>query len=350
MRRLGHRDAAEAVGPRVADRHQLQLVLALLVEEQRPARAVDLDHELVLAPGRDAAALERADRAVAEGDRRGEGVIDVDRAAGPLADEGGEAGGDGGRLADEVTREVDDVRAEIAERAGTGLLRVEPPARGRLRVDEPRLQVAGAEVADLAKRAVCDQLPRELDGREEAVVEAGHVDDAGALDRRPDRVRLLRVAAERLLAEDVLAGARRGDRRRGVEPVRAAVGDEVDRRIVDQLPPVEDGALVAELGGHAGRRVAVAGAEGDQPHRHLRRDPRQLAQRDRVRTAHEAAAEHADADRAGAAALLRPRRDGLSPHHATNISELGGGVRRSCGRRATRSKERISSATPGGSS
>jgi hypothetical protein len=47
--------------------------------------------------------------------------------------------------------------------------------------------------------------------------------DPSRFDAPPDLVALLRVAAERLLADDVLAGLRRGDRRLGVNRVRPTV-------------------------------------------------------------------------------------------------------------------------------
>ena len=82
---------------------------------------------------------------------------------------------------------------------------------------------------DLAERAGLEQLAREADRRNEAVVEAAHVDDARVFGRPPHRVRLVGVAAERLLAEDVLALPGGLDGRLGVQRVGAAVVEEADR-------------------------------------------------------------------------------------------------------------------------
>ena len=58
------------------------------------------------------------------------------------------------------TAQVDDVGAEVAERAGAGLVRLEAPGV-EARVVAPVLQVAAAEVADLAELAGLDQLARQ---------------------------------------------------------------------------------------------------------------------------------------------------------------------------------------------
>src|SRR5205085_223804 len=150
----------------------------------------------------EAGGLERADAAALELDRRDEVI--VDRAAGHDRAHVGRHGDD---LADEVAREVDHVRAEVAERAGPGLRGVEAPEAG-IRVPAPRLEVTRAEVDDLAELAGVEELAREADGGDEAVVEAAQVADAGALGLLPQLVRLRRGEPERLLAEDVLAGAR----------------------------------------------------------------------------------------------------------------------------------------------
>ena len=61
-------------------------------------------------------------------------------------------------LADQVAREVDHVRAEVAERAGARDVLVEPPDHREVGVDDPLLQVAPAEVEDLAELARLDDL------------------------------------------------------------------------------------------------------------------------------------------------------------------------------------------------
>ena len=92
VRVVGLRDEHRAEALRVVARRRaaevhLQLVHALLVEDDRALRAVDLPAHLVLAPEREARRLVRADGAVLELDGGLERVVDVDRAPGPLVDE-----------------------------------------------------------------------------------------------------------------------------------------------------------------------------------------------------------------------------------------------------------------------
>ena len=177
----------------------LELVQPLHVEGERALRAVDLPLERVAAAVREARRLERADRAVRELDRGLDRVVDL-----AARQERVREAGDGLDLAVEEAREVDDVRHQVAERAGAGRVGVEAP-RVERRVVAPVLEVAAAEVADLAELARLDHLPREPHRRDEAVVEGAHVLHAGRGHRLPDLVALVRVAAERLLADDVLA-------------------------------------------------------------------------------------------------------------------------------------------------
>ena len=85
-------------------------------------------------------------------------------------------------------------------------------------------------MTDLAELARVDQLAGEADSRDEAVVERAQVLDAGRGDALPDLVALVGVAAERLLADDVLARLGGEDRRLGVERVRAEVVEELRSR------------------------------------------------------------------------------------------------------------------------
>ena len=163
-----------------------------------------------------------------------------------------------------------DVRREVADRARAGVLDAEAPGV-EARVLGPVLEVARAEVADLAELAALDQLAGEPHGRHEAVVEAAEVLDARSGDARPDRVGLVGGAAERLLAEDVLAGLGGGDRRLGVQRVRAAVVEEADRRVGDDVAPVGRPALVAVPRRGVGDRRLVAAGDGDEPRLQRRR-------------------------------------------------------------------------------
>ena len=153
-------------------------------------------------------------------------------------------------------------------------------------------------MTDLPQLARLDQLPRKPDGRHEAIVEAAHVLDAGGRDLLPDVVALGRVAPERFLADHVLAGLSGGDRRLGVQRVRAAVVEEADPVVLDQLAPVAGRVLVAVPARRLADRLGVAPGDADEPRLERRRprDVRDLLERIRVRLAHERVAEHANTD------------------------------------------------------
>ena len=117
---------------------------------------------------------------------------------------------------------------------------------------------------DLAELARGDELARRPHAGHEAVVEARHVDDARRLGGLPRLPRLGRVAPERLLAEDVLAGPRGRDRRLGVERVRAPVHEQPDALVRHLLAPVGDALAPAEPCARPLAGVAVAPAERDE--------------------------------------------------------------------------------------
>src|SRR3954447_18213269 len=130
-------EAARAVAVGAED---LKLVQSLHVERERSLRAVDLPLERVPAAEREPRRLDRADRAALELDRGLDGVVHA-----PSRQERLDEAGDGRDLACEKAREVDDVSAEVAERARTRLVRLEAP-RVEARIVAPVLQVAAAEV------------------------------------------------------------------------------------------------------------------------------------------------------------------------------------------------------------
>ena len=287
---LGDQHRLEAARTVAVGAEDLQLVQALHVERERRLRAVDLPLERVAPAEREPRRLDRPDRAALELDGGLERVVDA-----PAGEERVDEAGDGRDLADEVARQVDDMRAEVAERARSRLVRLEAPGvEGR--VVAPVLQVAAAKVPDLAELAGVDQLPCQPHRGDEAVVEAAEVLDARRLDALPDLVALGGVAAERLLAEDVLAGLGGGDRRLGMERVGAAVVEEGDPRIGDEVVPVGRPALVAVPRRHVRHRFLVPPRHGHEPGLERRVQPRDLPERARVRLAHEGVAEHADTD------------------------------------------------------
>ena len=165
-------------------------------------------------------------------------------------------------LADQVAGEVDHVRAEVAQRARARGGLVEAPDRLGRRA--PVLQVGAAEVVDLADLAGLDELAGQAHGRHEAVVEGAHVLDAGGLHALPGLVALVGVAPQRLLADDVLAGLRGGDRRLGVEVVGPRVVEQADALVGDQRAPV----------GHVAGEAVARARPRPPPPRCARRWPR----------------------------------------------------------------------------
>jgi hypothetical protein len=112
----------------------------------------------------------------------------------PAGNEGLDEPRDRCDLAVQKACEIDHVRAEIAERAGARLGRVEAP-RGERRIVSPVLEIAPAEMPDLPELARLDQLTRKADRRHEAVVERAEVLDTGRGDAAPDLVGLVAVAS-----------------------------------------------------------------------------------------------------------------------------------------------------------
>ena len=149
---------------------------------------------------------------------------------------------------------------------------------------------------ELAEVPGLEDLAREPDGGDEAVVEPAHRRDAGRGDRPLDDERLLRVAAKRLLAQHVLARARRFDRRFGVQGVGPEVGQDADVA-GDQLAPVGRDAADLEALREGLEPRAVAPGDCDQPGPQgdplERRDP---PDRQGVGAPHEPLPEHRDAD------------------------------------------------------
>ncbi len=291
---FGDEHAAEALcalARRRVAQVNLKLVQPLEVESDRALRAVDLPGEGVLAAGAEPRGFDRADGAVLELDDRLEGVVDL----APLL-EGSRGPAHRRDFPDEIARQVDHVRAQVAERSRAGGLAVESPD---LVVDvAPLLEIAPSEVVDVAQLPGLQHLAREADRRDEAVVESAHVLDAGRRDALPDLVALVGRARQRLLADDVLAGLGRRDRRLCVQVVRPAVVEEPDLAIRKQLVPVGRVALEAVAARRLRHRLLRPPGDGDEPWqqgwrpRHVRDLPVGV----RVGLPHERVAEHADPD------------------------------------------------------
>ena len=201
-------------------------------------------------------------------------------------------------------REVDGVGEEVAGDAVAALVELEAPGQQPERVGAVHREEAPAVVGELAELAALDQVGGVAHERRPAVVEADARDDPGAARGALGADGLLRRAADRLLAEHVLAGLGGGLHELDVEHVRRRDEHDLDRRVVDHRAPVGGAAAEAERGhrlveprGHrvgADHELRIEPAVGEQ-----RRDPQQRAA---VGLAQPAEADHADADAAAGGA------------------------------------------------
>jgi hypothetical protein len=205
----------------------------------------------------------------------------------------------GDHVAGDELRHVDDVRADVAERARPRLVLPQAPDQRELRVDDPVLQVGRAHMAHLSEPALLHEPARQRHRRHAPVVEADHAAHAALprpLGRRDHRARLVHGVRERLLTEHVLAGVQRGDRDLGVRVAGRAYVDQLHVVATEQPLPVGFGAAPAQLGRGGLHGVGVAAA--DHSHVRVEREVEEPARRApglRVGRAHEGVADHADA-------------------------------------------------------
>ncbi len=183
-----------------------------------------------------------------------------------LLDEGlGHRAHAGDRSPGDELRGVDDVRADVAEGAGAGLVPLQPPHQRELRVDDPVLQVLRPHVAQLPQPAGGDDPLGERERRDPPVVEADHRPDAagrGRLGGPGHLLGLLDGVRQRLLAQHVLARLERSDRDLGVAVARRADVHQVDVVAPDQRPPVGLDRGPAEAVGRRAGGVRGAPAQG----------------------------------------------------------------------------------------
>ena len=228
-----------------------QLLRALGGPRERACGAVDLERQEVAAPGADLRDRGRGARAAVEAQQQARGVLGLHRVRERLASGGGaserldrahrlvahgherrEVGAHRGHvLAGDERHQVDPVRADVADRAQAAAhRRVEPPVPVGVQ-EQPVLQVAAADQVDVAQRPGAHPGRGLLDLRVEADVEVHGVHEPGALGERHELGGLARVHAERLLADDVLAGLQHRLDLRVVEVVGRREVDDVHARV-----------------------------------------------------------------------------------------------------------------------
>src|SRR5579885_26582 len=187
------------------------------------------------------------------------------------------------------------MRKDVAERAGAGPRLVEPPDAREVRADEPVLKVRPAVVTDFSDAPLFDDSLGERDRRGAAVVVAEHVYDAAPPHGFEHRLGLGERVGERLLAEDDLPGARRGDRDWLMRVAGRADVNHVNVRARDDLLPVGRVLLPAVYarGPFDLRTVAATDDFHQRLERHVE-EARDLTPRVAVRLPHEAVADHGD--------------------------------------------------------
>ena len=274
---LSDHDVGEALpgagGRRVIE---AQRVVVLQVERDRAEGSGDLDAQGVLAPGGHAGGLEGADGTPVETGGEQRGIVHGHPAAlrrrlreGPFLDERVQDAAHAGHLlAGDELRQVDGMGPQVTERAGAGMLLLEPPRQGCLGVVQPVLQVGGTDLADLADSTGPDEIAGESRRRHPAVGEPDHGEDVrpGPFSGLGHRRGLLEGVRQWLLAQHVLAGLQCGDGHLGV---RAAGGHDVhhvDVLTLDGGPPVRGGLRPPPPGGGG---LDAGGLTANQQ-RHLR--------------------------------------------------------------------------------
>ena len=178
---------------------------------------------------------------------------------------------------------------------------VRPPAHvGRIEVVEEAVGRAG--LVDGPEDALLEQLAGRRDRRHEQLVVRAHEGDAGGGHRSSDLARLLDRQAQRLLAQDVHAGRRRGDDGVGVEVVGQADVDRVDHRGGQHLAVVEEDPGATGALGHRSRRAPGRCRRWpSRPRPPGREIAEQVLARDR------SAADDADPDRRRSGSRVAPR-------------------------------------------
>ncbi len=155
----------------------------------------------------------------------------------------------------------------VHQHAATGLSRVVPPAgpvlgRSRSVLHAQEVERGDLQVADLA--VVNDRLDRAVDRDEGVVMDRGERDPV-VIGGRDDRVHVGRRQRQWLLAEQMLARCRRGDRDRRPNRLRRGHHHRVHISPRQQLPPVGHGVVRSQRGRDARRLPPLRRRVG---HRH----------------------------------------------------------------------------------
>ena len=184
----------------------------------------------------------------------------------PFRDEGVDHPAHVREFADEIPRQVNDVRVDVAVDAAAAGLLLQPPIERKFRVGQPLLGVTRAEMINPAQCALVHHSFRQRDGRDAPVIMADHVDGLRLLGGGKNGFAFLQVAAQRLFAQDMFAVLQRGEGHFRVGEGRRRDVHDVNQRRLDDFAPVGRRKLPAELRAgrlHAGGIAATEGMEFD---------------------------------------------------------------------------------------
>src|SRR5580658_2639405 len=208
----------------------------------------------------------------------------------------------GGYLVDSAIqpeRGVDIVRKKVARYAASGHAGIEPPeafaALRQVARNSPVLQENGSVVEDSAEASFVDQLFRQGDRGNPAIVVPDHVGNTSILDGPNHRFGFRRDASKRLFAQDDLAGFGGCDGDLGVRVVGARDIDKIDVFRIHHASPVGLKRLIAPVRGEGAGFVRVTRA--DRFEDRLKRQGEEVgsaAKRVRMGAAHEAASDDSD--------------------------------------------------------
>ena len=251
----------------VAGQIQPQRVDVLLNELERALASDQLD---ALVPGAPRCHPRRFDvtaGAVRELDQEGRRIVVLDRMLGrfeigaaPVPEDAGGLGTgldegpaqtrDGADRSDEDVSERDDVRTQVAQRAGAGKLALETPGERHVGIGARVENEPARECPDVAENALSQQSTRFGDGRVTEVVEPDEGLHASLLCGLVHLLGVGRTEGQRLLAVDVLSGRDRSHRDLLVQEVRRDDVDDVNLRGGHRLTPVNRPAVIAQATRH----------------------------------------------------------------------------------------------------
>ena len=158
---------------------------------------------------------------------------------------------------------------QIAGHAAAGDGGIETPSAGaalrNVGRDGPVLEEVGAVVEDLTEVAAIDELLREGDGGNAAVVIPDHVGHTGSFDGSDHGVTFAGIHGERFFTHHDLAGLGGGERDFGMHIVRGGDVDQINVIAFDELAPIGFSGLVAPGFGE-GFGVGLIAAAGGFEH------------------------------------------------------------------------------------